>query len=155
MSPEGRFASTDVVVTNTKSYLCYFIASVNTRRTYIGCTNNMARRFRQHQGELAGGAVYTRIGRPWHIMCLVRGFVDKRQTLQFEWAWKHVRPSGNRRCTCSHRFMQLALLLQQAKWTPKSPLAMSVPLRIEHVNAWNPPPGLAHHSYTCTLECAK
>lgn len=30
------------------------------------------------------------IGRPWSAHTIVNGFPDRRSTLQFEWAWKHV-----------------------------------------------------------------
>lgn len=34
----------------------------------------LARRLRQHNGELAGGAKSARGGRPWSLVCTIRGF---------------------------------------------------------------------------------
>lgn len=36
-------------------------------RTYVGIARDVARRLRQHNGELAGGARATRPGRPWRV----------------------------------------------------------------------------------------
>jgi structure-specific endonuclease subunit SLX1 len=74
-------------------YVCYVLAS--GRRTYVGVTNNPARRLRQHNGELVGGARATRVGRPWRIAAVVSGFPDKRAALQFEWRMHH--PAGHPR----------------------------------------------------------
>ena len=43
------------------------------RRTYVGATKNLARRLRQHNGELVGGAKSTR-GRRWAYLFHVEGF---------------------------------------------------------------------------------
>ena len=37
-------------------------------RYYIGITLDIARRLRQHNGEIKGGAKATRTGRPWKIV---------------------------------------------------------------------------------------
>ena len=51
------------------------------------------RRLRKHNGELSGGAKYTRSKGPgWKHVCLVSGFQTKIQALQFEWAVKHCAP---------------------------------------------------------------
>jgi len=36
-------------------------------RTYVGVATDVARRLRQHNGELVGGARATRAGRPWRV----------------------------------------------------------------------------------------
>lgn len=36
--------------------------------TYTGVTTDMKRRLRQHNGELKGGARFTRRGRPWRVI---------------------------------------------------------------------------------------
>ena len=41
-------------------YSVYLLINTSNNCTYIGCTNNMTRRIRQHNGEICGGAKYTR-----------------------------------------------------------------------------------------------
>lgn len=76
-----------------RRYLCYVLISQQpgfTNKVYIGVTNNLKRRIRQHNGELkTGGAKYTRLYRPWFIAATVQHFKTERQALQFEWAWQH------------------------------------------------------------------
>jgi predicted GIY-YIG superfamily endonuclease len=70
-------------------YVCYLIT--NGRFTYVGITNDMPHRLRQHNGELAGGARYTSRkaieGQPWYVAALVTGIEHKNDALSFE---KHV-----------------------------------------------------------------
>jgi predicted GIY-YIG superfamily endonuclease len=68
---------------------CYFLMDDSLRKSYIGYTINLDRRLRQHNGELVGGAKYTR-GLGWNRMCHIRNFIDTQATLQFEWYWKRV-----------------------------------------------------------------
>jgi predicted GIY-YIG superfamily endonuclease len=73
-----------------RNYICYFLVSTNTNKTYIGITNNLTKRIRQHNGECSGGAKYTCQGRPWKIYGYVEGFgEDKSFVLKFEWRWKY------------------------------------------------------------------
>ena len=41
-----------------------YILKCADRTFYTGCTNNLPKRLRQHNGELSGGAKYTRARRP-------------------------------------------------------------------------------------------
>ena len=66
-------------------YVCYLLASGN--RTYIGITNNLHRRIRQHNQEIKGGAKYTR-GRQWRVVCYVGHFSTKSEAMRFEWRFK-------------------------------------------------------------------
>ena len=113
-------------------YLVYLlVSSTNPRRTYIGSTNNMTRRLRQHNGELVGGARYTHSARPWVVAATVTGFREHRQALQFEWAWKHMgRRAGPSGGVC-RRLHQLDLLRSRERWTSRAPLAASVPLQVQ------------------------
>ncbi|MBP8810947.1 MAG: GIY-YIG nuclease family protein [Kofleriaceae bacterium] len=47
-------------------WFVYILCSAGGR-TYVGVTTDVARRVRQHNGELAGGARATRAHRPWQI----------------------------------------------------------------------------------------
>lgn len=73
---------------------CYLLATVSgSPKTYVGITPDLDRRLRQHNGELAGGAMATK-GYKWERICHVKGFPDHRAALQFEWRWKQI----SRRC---------------------------------------------------------
>jgi len=43
------------------NFIVYLLINTNNNCTYIGCTNNSIRRLRQHNGELVGGAKYTKM----------------------------------------------------------------------------------------------
>ena len=101
----------------TKHY-CYLLQSEsNENRTYVGYTKNPQKRLRQHNGEIAGGAKYTRSYRPWKIVCIIEGFPDKRTALQFEWRMHHplVRRSG-----LKGRLLTLNETLAMEKYTSTS-----------------------------------
>ena len=77
---------------------CYILKSINPNfpnRTYVGSTNSVKRRIRQHNGILTGGAKATNIMRPNEIFCVLTGFLDKISALKCEWLLKH--PTGTRK----------------------------------------------------------
>ena len=54
-------------------YKCYII--YNNNNSYVGMTNNIVRRLRQHNQIIKGGAKYTRlIGDGWDYICFIDGF---------------------------------------------------------------------------------
>ena len=74
----------------------YVVRDSNGPRTYIGATNNICRRFRQHHYKLKAGAKTTRA---FHGRALLMGFIiglSKRQALHLEWKAKRVRKSLDR-----------------------------------------------------------
>jgi predicted GIY-YIG superfamily endonuclease len=98
--------------------------------TYAGVSPDPVKRLRKHNGELAGGAKYTLSkGKGWQHICLVHGFQTKSQSLQFEWALKHVPPrnAGG----IENRIKKLYTLLNKPFWTSKAPPSSTVPLEIE------------------------
>lgn len=107
---------------------CYIIK--NGPCTYVGVSNDVHKRLRAHNSEIKGGAKYTTsVGKGWEHVCLISGFKTKIESMQFEWALKHVPPrnAGG----IENRIKKLIILLNREKWTSKSPLAATVPLTIE------------------------
>lgn len=105
-----------------------------SRHTYVGITNNLPRRLRQHNGELTGGAKYTRGRRPWAVAGFVSGFQSHQEALMFEWAWRHAskRSGGG----VDGRRNKLREILNRERWTSRSPPAADVPLTLH----WVPQP---------------
>lgn len=102
----------------------------NNGYTYVGVSPDPIRRLRQHNGEICGGAKYTTSKGPgWKHLCLVRGFQNKIQAMQFEWAVKHVKPRNTGGSI--NRLRKLCVVLNREKWTSKSPFANTIPLEIE------------------------
>ncbi|GAA6061957.1 hypothetical protein JCM10212_001999 [Sporobolomyces blumeae] len=95
--PTAAFSSTSTILNHTipPFYACYLLRSFNPKRggTYIGSTPDPPRRFKQHSGEIKGGAHKTKRGRPWEMELIVHGFPTKLQALQFEWAWQNPHTS--------------------------------------------------------------
>ena len=116
------------------SYVCYTIMSGS--RTYVGITNNLKRRLRQHSGEIKGGARYTR-GLKWKLVYFVSGFRNKREALQFEWSLRHITGHGRKGRApgsgMSGRLHNLERVFSMKRWTSKSPLASDVPLILNWV----------------------
>jgi len=66
----------------------YCLASPDAQRSYVGVTDNLARRLRQHRGEIAGGAKpTTKVPTDWALACHVTGCGTRKFALQMEWAW--------------------------------------------------------------------
>ena len=105
----------------------YLLKAVNSRRTYIGATIDLAHRVRQHNCEIQGGARRTALGGPWVVILHVEGFRTWREALQFEYAWRRVGKQV-RRWDVKGRRDALALLQARERWSSRSPLASDVPL---------------------------
>lgn len=82
-----------------RDYCCYLLESRGPchGRIYKGCTNNLPRRLRQHNGEIVGGAKATAriLCRPWSPVCVVSN-LTRQEALRLEWAWKHPRGPRSR-----------------------------------------------------------
>ena len=102
----------------------------NKRSTYVGASPDPHKRLRKHNGELCGGARYTkRIGHGWTHVCIVYGF-DKIQALQFEWAVKHAKVPGVKNGV-NYRINQLYHIINMPMWTSNAPKSYTVPIVIE------------------------
>ena len=112
------------------NYYVYLLESTNNC-TYIGATTDLDHRLRQHNMELKGGAVATsrrvKKGYTWKRVCHVSGFPTWSAALQFEWAWKHIKPRGY---GIKGRLSQLEKLLKKEKWTSNSVLSYQYPLQV-------------------------
>jgi predicted GIY-YIG superfamily endonuclease len=106
-------------------YKCYII--YNNNNSYVGMTNNIERRIRQHNQIIKGGAKYTRlIGNGWNYICFIDGFKSKIHALQFEWALKHI----NKKKGILNRMDNLILLLNKKNWTSKAPCSIDYELTL-------------------------
>jgi predicted GIY-YIG superfamily endonuclease len=100
--------------------------------TYVGCCNDLAKRLRQHNGELVGGAAQTHCRGPWTVRRTISGFQTRQQALQFEYAWRRVhrrmrpRPpyTVHGRCSALQRLMGLE------RWSRRAPPAATVNLTV-------------------------
>ena len=61
---------------------------------YIGYTNNLHRRIRQHNKEITGGAKATK-GYKWWYIGIITNFRDKIEGLQIEWRLKYSTKQKN------------------------------------------------------------
>jgi predicted GIY-YIG superfamily endonuclease len=77
-------------------FFVYLLKSNNTptcSATYIGFSTDPHRRLRQHNGEIAAGAMKTHKYRPWEHICVLSGFPSRIVALMFEWQWQHPKMS--------------------------------------------------------------
>jgi predicted GIY-YIG superfamily endonuclease len=56
------------------NWFVYIVRSACGKHTYIGKTNDLHRRLRQHNRELTGGAKKTALHGPWHFWTVLSGF---------------------------------------------------------------------------------
>lgn len=78
---------------STTNIVCYMLQEkgaglqpLRRPRSYKGYTTNLPRRLRQHNGEIKGGARYTRSFRGGvALKAFVSGFPSKRVALSYEW----------------------------------------------------------------------
>ena len=95
--------------------------------SYIGATVDLNRRLRQHNGEIMGGAVATKIqvkkGEVWERACYIKGMPDWRTALQVEWRWKQLsRKLPKNKLPLERRMMALSQLLLLERPTSKAAL---------------------------------
>lgn len=72
------------------NYIIYLLFNPLNNNTYIGITNNPQRRLRQHNGEICGGAKYTKAFKgdgEWLFYGWVKsndGILEKRRAMSLE-----------------------------------------------------------------------
>lgn len=110
-------------------YLVYCLQShTHPKRTYIGCTNCFPRRLRQHNGEITGGARYTRGTGPWKPVFHVTGLLHS-EALKLEYALKKKRVRG--KAGIAGRRATLEKCMQLERWTGTAPPVKSILHRIK------------------------
>lgn len=75
------------------NYQLYLLINTKNQYTYLGITNNSKRRLRQHNGEIKGGAKYTRMKKgegEWIYHTKIEG-LTKSQALSMERTTKNLR----------------------------------------------------------------
>ena len=78
-------------------FLVYLIK--NDNKSYIGYTNDFFRRWKQHNCMLSGGAKYTTRNKGdnyWEPICIIDGFICKKEAMRCEWKLKRARGYLNR-----------------------------------------------------------
>jgi len=76
------------------NFYVYILKQIDGVRTYVGYTVNIPHRLRQHNGELCGGAKYTK-GSQWELIGYLTGFPNNIIALQCEWKLKN--PFGRKK----------------------------------------------------------
>lgn len=76
---------------STSPWHVYVLVSTVRAVTYVGCTNDVARRVRQHNGELAGGARFTQRWRPWELKAVYGPFSGRGDAQRAEYRVKRLR----------------------------------------------------------------
>lgn len=78
-------------------WFAYVLIAGSVRRTYVGVTTDVARRLRQHNGELRGGARSTRAGRPWRLGVVRGPFATRGEAQVMEHALRRLRGAARLR----------------------------------------------------------
>lgn len=75
----------------TAPWHVYVLVSTVRAVTYVGCTNDVPRRVKQHNGELFGGAKFTHRGRPWELKAVYGPFSGRGDAQRAEYRVKRLR----------------------------------------------------------------
>jgi len=98
-------------------YHLYLLFHPNKNRTYLGITNNLRRRWRQHNGEIKGGANATTcllsFGK-WIPVLIISGFT-KSQVLSLERTIKNKRKHGKGKTPLEKRIFLIKYILSEKK----------------------------------------
>lgn len=95
-------------------------------RTYVGCTNNLSRRLRQHNGFIKGGAKHTTRARPWTLIAHIKGFSTYREALSFEWYLAHRPPKYKCKMQVSINLRFIDIIRVLKRWEDKNNKTMCV-----------------------------
>ncbi len=93
--------SEEVDERSKSDWFVYVLVSARGDRTYVGISTDPARRLREHNGEISGGARSTRAGRPWTLARIVGPLPDRAEAQRVEHALKKKR--GQERLAAADR----------------------------------------------------
>jgi predicted GIY-YIG superfamily endonuclease len=94
-------------------YLVYLLKCENY--SYVGMTNDIFKRLRQHNGEIKGGARYTSKRKGWYPVIIIDGFQDMKSAMQCEWRLKRGKKGVIGRIKYLNDFLK-----NHECWTSKS-----------------------------------
>ena len=94
-------------------YLVYLLRCENY--SYVGMTNDIFKRLRQHNSEISGGARYTSKRQGWYPVLIIDGFQDMKSAMQCEWRVKRGKKGVSGRIKYLNNF-----LMNNECWTSKS-----------------------------------
>jgi predicted GIY-YIG superfamily endonuclease len=98
--PDEGDADADAGAARPRCWVYLLESCASPHYSYMGFTVNRIRRLRQHNGELVGGAKYTKAHRPWRMVLSLSvdaksakdaSWWNKASALILEWRCKHVR----------------------------------------------------------------
>ena len=93
----------------------YLLENSFNKKTYLGVTNNIERRIRQHNCELKGGAKYTSIykdGGNWILKIIVNN-LTKSEALSYERIIKNKRKKGKGKTPLEKRKYLINLIVNK------------------------------------------
>ena len=97
------------------NYIVYLLINTHTKYTYLGITNNSARRIRQHNCEIKGGAKYTRAMKGdgvWKYHLKISN-LTKRESLSMERSAKNLRKKARGKTPLEKRLFALLPLMSK------------------------------------------
>tara|TARA_B100002019_G_scaffold249146_1_gene228370 strand:- start:19 stop:396 length:378 start_codon:yes stop_codon:yes gene_type:complete len=94
-------------------YVVYLLKCDNF--SYVGMTNDIFKRLRQHNGEIKGGARYTSKRNQWYPVLIIDGFQDMKSAMQCEWRLKRGKKGVLGRIKYLNDFLK-----NNDRWTSKS-----------------------------------
>jgi|SaaInlStandDraft_4_1057021.scaffolds.fasta_scaffold13712_4 putative endonuclease len=75
------------------SWFCYILKCDSKNVTYVGITTNILNRLKQHNGELSGGAKFTR-GNKWTLYGVISNLENRSISSSIEYKIKHSKKYG-------------------------------------------------------------
>ena len=93
----------------------YLLENSDNKRTYLGVTVDIKRRLRQHNGDLVGGARYTKSNKGegiWILKTIING-LTKSEALSYERTIKNKRKYGKGLTPLDRRMYLINLVVQE------------------------------------------